>query len=396
VPSDRKPASRRVPSYRRHKPTGQAVVTLDGRDFYLGAYGSPKSRAEYDRLIGEWLQGGRALSRGDAAGDLTVNELLVRFLDHADRYYLGRDGQPGAEAKAFRWSIRPLRDLYGHTLAKDFGPRALKVIQQRMVDDGLCRAEVNKRAGKIKRIFKWAVSEELVPASVHQALTTVEGLRRGRTEAREPEPVKPVPEAFVDAIELYVSRQVWVMVQLQRLTGMRPGEVVTMRTIDVDTSGRVWTYRPPHHKTEHHGRGRVIYLGPRAQAVLGPWLRTELERPLFSPAEAEAERKAEKRANRKTPIQPSQRDRRKRKPTWRPRDAYDVASYRRAIRAGCGRAGVPSWHPHQLRHNAATAIRKEFGIEASRIILGHSSIDVTTLYAEPNEELAMKAMERLG
>ena len=38
----------RVPSYRLHKPSGQAVVTLDGRDFYLGAYGTPASKAEYD------------------------------------------------------------------------------------------------------------------------------------------------------------------------------------------------------------------------------------------------------------------------------------------------------------------------------------------------------------
>jgi hypothetical protein len=40
-----------TPSYRHHKPSGQAVVTLDGRDFHLGRPGSPESRAEYDRLI---------------------------------------------------------------------------------------------------------------------------------------------------------------------------------------------------------------------------------------------------------------------------------------------------------------------------------------------------------
>ena len=44
----------RTPSYRLHKPTGQAVVTLDGRDLYLGRHGSPESRTEYDRLVTEW------------------------------------------------------------------------------------------------------------------------------------------------------------------------------------------------------------------------------------------------------------------------------------------------------------------------------------------------------
>ncbi len=67
----------RIPSYRHHRPTGLAVVTLSGRDHYLGKHGTPESRAEYDRLPREWLNAGRALPV--AAGDLTVNELLVRY-----------------------------------------------------------------------------------------------------------------------------------------------------------------------------------------------------------------------------------------------------------------------------------------------------------------------------
>ena len=41
----------RVPSYRHHRPSGQAVVTLDGRDFYLGPWNSHASKDNYDRLI---------------------------------------------------------------------------------------------------------------------------------------------------------------------------------------------------------------------------------------------------------------------------------------------------------------------------------------------------------
>jgi integrase len=66
------------------------------------------------------------------------------------------------------------------------------------------------------------------------------------------------------------------MIQFQRLSGMRPQEVCSMRTIDVDTSGRVSVYTPETHKTEHHGRERRIYLGPSAQVILRPWLRPEL------------------------------------------------------------------------------------------------------------------------
>src|SRR5436190_668846 len=98
-----------------------------------------------------------------------------------------------------------------------------------------------------------------------------------RSEARESKPVKPVPESFVDAIRLKVSPQIWAMIELQRYTGMRPGEVTAMRTSDIDTSGKVWVYSPTAHKTAYRGHSRQIYLGPRAQAVLKAWLRTDLD-----------------------------------------------------------------------------------------------------------------------
>src|SRR5262249_17769482 len=155
---------------------------------------------------------------------------------------------------------RPLRKLYGHTLASDFGPLALKAVRSAMLEAGLCRNEINKRVGKIVRVFKWGTENELVTASVYHGLKAVSGLRKGRSEARESEPVKPVPEAFVQAVRPHVARQVWAMIQLQLFTGMRPGEVCQMRTCDVNTAGKVWTYIPQSHKTEHHGKGREIYL----------------------------------------------------------------------------------------------------------------------------------------
>ena len=179
-----------------------------------------------------------------------------------------------------------------------------------------------------------------------------------------------------------------------------------MRSIDIDMSGRIWVYRPESHKTEHHGRERRIYLGPKAQEILRSWLRTNLTAYLFSPAEAEADRRAEQRANRKSPVQPSQRNRRRRKPRKAPGERYTVDSYRRAIKYGikkanqeAGRAGVhkvPHWHPHQLRHNAGTLLRKEFGRDTARAVLGHSSPVVTEVYAELDEAKASEAMESIG
>ena len=56
---------RKLPKYRLHRPSGQAVVTFSGKDFYLGAYDSEVSRAEYDRLVAEWLVCGRKLPPSD-------------------------------------------------------------------------------------------------------------------------------------------------------------------------------------------------------------------------------------------------------------------------------------------------------------------------------------------
>jgi integrase len=393
----------RVPALRHHRPSGRAVVTLDGKDYYLGRYGSQESKAEYQRLLAEFLSGG--LRAGSAAPDLTINELAARYLRFADGYYL-KDGKPTAEPGNIGLANRPLRQLYGHTLAAEFGPSRLKAVRQAMIDSGLCRNEINKRVGKIVRMFKWAVSEELIPGSLFHGLQAVSGLRRGRSEARESPPVKPVPLAFVEAIQPHVSRQVWAMVQLQLLTGARSGEVCMMRTCDIDTKGRVWCYAPATHKTEGYDRARRIYLGPKAIEIVKPWLRADLGAHLFSPAGAVAEKRAEQRQQRKTPVQPSQQDRRKAGPKKRPGDRYDSASYRRAIayaikranetRAERGEPEIPSWHPHQLRHNAATQLRREFNIDVARAVLGHAAPAITERYAERDEALAVEAMLRVG
>jgi len=397
----------RTPSYRHHKPSGQAVVTLDGRDIYLGRYGTPQSRAEFDRLLAEWLSNGRRLPAPASANgtDLSVNELSLAYLAFADGYYTKR-GKPTSEPGSIRQTIKPLRQLYGHTLAREFGPLQLKAVRQAMIDAGLCRNEVNKRTGRIVRLFKWAVGEGIVPPSLHHGLVAVSGLRRGRADVRESEPVKPVPDAFVEAIRPHVPPQLWAMVELMRLSGMRPQEVCLMRTIDIDRSGRVWIYTPETHKTEHHGRERRIYLGPTAQEILRPWLRMELTAYLFSPREAMQHRLAERRRNRKSKVQPSQKDRSKANPKRKPGERYDTRSFYHAVAYGIrkaqdaakktGERPIADWHPNQLRHNAATRLRREFGLDVARAVLGHSSPVVTEVYAELDGAKAAEAMERVG
>src|SRR5262249_32249045 len=128
------------------------------------------------------------------------------------------------------------------------------------------------------------------------------------------------------------------MIQLQRLTGMRPGEVCIMRSIDVETSRKPWIYTPGSHKTEHHDRPRRIHLGPAAREILEPWLRLNVAEDLFQPREALAEHRAQRRRNRKTKVQPSQQDRRVERPKRVPGERYTTTSYGHAIADACARA----------------------------------------------------------
>lgn len=423
-----------LPKYcrQRSRTADRAYVELGGHRVYLGTYDSPDSREQYRRVLAEWLASGSR--RAPSAAPISVVELAARFLEHATTYYRKPDGTQTSEVDNFKQAIRPLRDLYGRTLAADFGPLTLKVVRADMLRRDWSRSHINKQVGRIKMIFRWGVENEMVPPSVYQGLLAVAGLKRGRTQAREAEPVRPAPDSMIEAVQPHVSRQVWALVQLQLLTGARPGELVDMRPVDIDAAGTVWVYRPEHHKTAHHGHSRQILLGPQAQAILQPFLA---DRPAdgycFSPAEAEAERRTKAHAARTTPLicgnVPGSN--RVQQPERPPRDRYSVDSYRRAIVRACNRAFPPpgdlvqredetgeqyaarldderkmqlrqwrkahTWHPHQLRHNVATRLRQDHGIDMAQTILGHRlGSSITEIYAEANINKAIQIMAGTG
>jgi integrase len=172
----------------------------------------------------------------------------MRFFEAHKNYYARDDGTQTGELANFADAVRHLKSLYGRTPARDFSPKKLTAVREAMILAGLARTTINPRVRRIVKVFKWAVSEELVPADVHHGLKSVSGLKRGRSQAKETDPVKPAPEADVDAVKPFVPRQVWAMIESQRLTGMRPDEVCQIRTCDIDTSGRVWVYTLETHK----------------------------------------------------------------------------------------------------------------------------------------------------
>lgn len=416
----------RIPKYRLHKPSGLAAVRLNGRDVYLGQHGTAESRAQYDAVIADWLAGRRGAIPGLAPrsgrNDSTISELVLAFLAHAETYYIKNGTQTG-EVDCLRFSMRPIVELHGRTRVGDFGPLSLKAVRERMIAQGLARGTINSRVNRIRRMFKWGVENQIVDPVVLQALQAVAPLKRGRSEARETGPVRAVSEVLVEEVAAAAPTVIAAMIRLQLYTGMRPGEVIQMRTRDVDRSETIWVYRPGSHKTEHHGRERVIFIGPRAQRVLEPMLLTDPEVYIFSPERRVETFHRERRASRATPMTPSQASRtRKQAPKKSPGERYTTRSYAQAVKRACctafphrtlsgvGRSKLTKeqrdelarWHrahrfsPNQLRHTAATRLRREFDLETARVVLGHTSASVTEVYAERDLTLAARVMADAG
>jgi integrase len=323
-----------------------------------GPYGSPESLAAKARLELELA----AAPTGTAAGrgGITVAEVILAFHRHATGYYVDPDGKPTKELLVIRYALRPVRELYGLTPAAEFGPLRLKAVRQQMVEAGLSRALINRRVSVVKRVFKWACSEELIPPATYEGLRTVAGLERGRTAAREADPVEPVDDGVVDATLPHLPEHVRAIIELLRHTGMRPAEACALTLGQVDRAAEVWVYRPRRHKTHYRGKARAIPLGPKARALLAAFLAGRAvgpDDPVFSPRRAREERFARMRASRKSRVQPSQTSRKKSKPKRQPAEWYSPETVSHAVKAAARKAGVAHWHPY----SSGTASRRGCG-----------------------------------
>jgi integrase len=319
---------------------------------------------------------------------LTVNELLAVYIkQHVDSYYR-KNGEPTSEPGCIRIAVAALASLFGDLPAREFSPFHLKTVRDSMVRRDWVRTSINRHVGRIRRVFGWAASEGYIPGNVHASLAAVQGLRRGRGSVAESTPVAAVPLETVEATLPKLPRVVAAMVRLQLLAGCRPGEVCAIRPADVDRNSDPWCYRPRSHKTEHHDHERRIYFGPKAQAVLAPYLFRDGEAFCFVPRERTSERPE------RVDIPTTDR---------RVSDRYTAATYGKTIAQAIKRAKrdrkdgepeIPHWGPNQLRHTRATELRKAYGLEAARVVLGHSRADVTQVTRKGTSTGRARSCER--
>lgn len=368
------PARKRPPAYCLHRPTGQAFVRIDGRCIYLGRFNTADSRRRYQEELARWRAAGTSAA-APSPQTMYLGELGVAWLD-----WIGQEFSESMASKARSLLHHLCGDGAGEIPTwkfcpiDSFGVREAREFRDGLIKRGLARSTINGYMRDLRAMLKWGVGEAYVAANVLTAVGSLATLRRGRASVRETERVPPVPIEVVEATIPFMPPTVATMTRFQLLTGARPQEVRLMRFDQITTEEHpsLWFYRPPHHKTAHHGRDRVIVIGPKAQELLRRLPEGPMDLPMF------IHRTKKGRVG-----------------------AYSKDGYTRAIARACQRAidagkPVTHWHPNQLRHTRATELRRLYGMEVARATLGHARVSTTEIYAEIDAALAFPAAIATG
>ena len=290
---------------------------------------------------------------------LTVDEIAGGWIAHCEIYYRRKDGTQTGEAWGCMNACRILRKIYGNRPAAELQHADMLAVRDALIRTGIARVTVNRYMERIKRLWRWALDEGLISATQKAELTQVQNLKPNRSEAPETTPVRPVDNDVVDATCALFCENTADMIRVQRLTGMRPGEICNMKWEHIDTSSTPWVYKPPYHKTEWEGKIRAILIGPKARALMEKYRRWDYP---FSPQTAldvamESGCKTRYRI-RGIPDKITEK--------WR------QVRYASAIRDATKKAQIEEWAPNRLRHAFATEVRRKYGIMAAGALLGHS------------------------
>lgn len=373
-----------------HKHSGKGYVWHNGRQIYFkGKHGTSESLRGYrDYLLS--LEG-KVLE--PVPDDTTLSVMANAWLDHHEEIISYKN------LSHYKSCLRVLCDMgLASTLTKDFGPKKLKEFRSELVRRGYARSTVNQHVGRIKKMFRWGVSEEMVPPHVSQALYAVAGLRSGESCAPDPKRRRPATWERVQEITPFLSGVVVDMARLHWLTGMRSDNLCMLSMDQIDTSGDVWFYTPERHKTQWKGKGLRIPIGPEGQEIIS---RQAAGRKVFSPAASIAWHIE----NNPQYLKWSSRT---------PGDKYTPNTYRQAIlRAQARAAGIPVkrklptrgdferagwdfWTPYDLRNAAVTRLRQKYSIEQVRAYMGHSTVQATEIYSEHDARTAAEIAKSEG
>lgn len=329
--------------------------------------------------------------------------LIAAYLIHAKKYYAGKgDWKNVRETAKLLLRFIGKRSILGH----QFGPKMFLEFQTWLIDrepergtQKMSRGVVNSHCGRVRRMFRWLQSQELLPKGHAAELSTVLPLMPGRTAARESDPVSPPTWGDVEKTLPYLPPSIANAVRVQFICGMRPGEVLSMQVGDIDCSRDVWLWSPDHHKTSHRKKILIKAIPRAAQAaILAMSAGKSIGDFLVSPLD-DLDWRATSRPIRKTKIFPCELARRKEKSKASKRkklNYYTETRYGKEIAAAIDRAAsvgdsIPRWTPNQLRHAIASEISGKIDEQSAQRWLGHSRLETTAIYTQQvtNELLAI-------
>jgi integrase len=340
-----------------------------------GRYTRQQVMAQYeDYMQREWLPQQPTVDQRTGLPAYTVKQLADEYEAIMKAEY-NQGGRSKGHLSNVKTAMAALREHAGSVPARAMRAADLSNVRTGMINAGLSQKSINTRLGVIRQCFKWAIKRSLVPDTVSIILSVVGGVRYN--EAKNPVEVRPVSRELVTMAQKHMSPGLADMVELGWLTGMRPGELFRMRTVDIERDGPIWEYAPREHKSRHKGKARRIFFGPKAQKILSRHLKTDVQAAVFVPREVVPDAKPNKRRA--------------------AAKQFNDKMYRDWIRRACEAAGIrPHWFPYMLRHSWATQVRKAFGSEAAQVGLGHANLNTTEIYAERDWDLARKVAKRVG
>lgn len=297
----------------------------------------------------------------------TVAQLCAAHLPRLLMAYTREHGITTSYSNA-KQALAKFEAALGDVPINSLRPRMLRDMVEDWAESGdYARKTLNEYLRRIKYTLEWAVENEMLEAHTFAALDIVASLSANRTNARESQRRQAVSDPVVAATLEKCPPHLQAMIQIQRLTGARPDEICKLRPCDIDRGGAVWIFTPPEHKTAHLGKIREIAIGPKAQAILAPYMDRPADCYCFDPRLSLME------------SPPPSTTRR-----------YASGAYAQAIRIVCAKHGLEAWTPYQLRHTRLTEVAKDHGLEAAAEIGGNTAKIVEAHYNHRDRELRHK------
>ena len=336
-----------------YKNPDRAILLFQGKQIRLpGKYKSAESYLEFHRICAIVAATGSLPYVKSDVKTLTIKELGKRYL----KAMTVKFGKLSKEPQYLSYAVRDCAKLFGASPAESFSPPELKAVRAAILKSGCVRRTANKRTQQIIRMFRWAVEEGLTPADQWQRLLAVEPIGKGHYGAVDNPKVQPVSTNDMEAALEFVRPEARDALRILAITGMRTGELLRMRPQDCDMSGRHWIYKTEIHKTGRKTGATSIVIPQPATLILLERMPRDFTKPWFR---------------------------------------HGLSWLRIAVCRACVKAGIPHWHPHQLRHQMATRVAESLTRGDAQKLLRHHDPKMTDHYAVETDATLLRIADQL-